>query len=289
VKMCSDCNDGVSGSFCQEHRCGIGGETRSRIIGGSVAAPNEFPWMVRLWTGTPGLCGGALVSPRVVLSAFHCQYDEDEGKLFKNGTAILGAHKNPRYDQNHIKIPYNDVRYPEHPHKNSWDPFYDHQHDFLLIILDKPAKMSDTVKTICLPPPNSNYGGSFAVAAGWGRIAKPDIDENQSPVLRKVTLEVSPKVYDHYHILGTLLKNNSDGEWMDPCSGDSGGPLMHQNKQTKRWTLIGTVMGGGYDCKRDTTHTLEGSNNGQWNKVSSHSEWLKRTMEELNEPICRDV
>merc|ERR1712215_137941 len=283
VKMCSDCNDGVSGSFCQEHRCGIGGETRSRIIGGSVATPHEFPWMVLLHTGSGHMCGGALVSPRVVLSAFHCQYDE--GKLWKNGTAILGAHRNPWSSQSNIRIPYNDVRHPKHPHKSPWDPFLDHQHDFLLIVLDKAAKMSDTVKTICLPPPNSNYGGSFAVAAGWGRFAKPDVNENSSRVLRKVTLEVSPKVYRHSFVFGTLLKNNSDGEWMDPCSGDSGGPLMHQNKKTKRWTLIGTVIGGGYNCGKDEVNTPEG----WWNKVSSHSIWLKRTMEDLDEPICRDV
>merc|ERR1712215_256037 len=274
VKMCSDCIDGVSGSFCQEHRCGIGGETRSRIIGGSVATPREFPWMVRLHTGTGGSCGGALVSPKVVLSAFHCQYDKYEGKLFKNGIAILGAHKNPWSHQNHIEIPYNDVRHPEHPYKIG-DPFYSFVHDFLLIVLDEPAKMSDNVKTICLPPPNSNYGGSFAVAAGWGRFANPDVNTTQSPVLRKVTLEVSPEVYYHYHYLGTLLKNNSDGEWMDPCSGDSGGPLMHKNKQTKRWTLIGTVSGGGYDCEEGEVGTVEGSTNGFWNKVNSHSKWLE--------------
>jgi len=278
VKMCSDCNDGVSGSFCHKHRCGIGGESRSRIIGGSIASRHEFPWMVRLHTGSGHGCGGALVSPKVVLSAYHCQYHK--GKLWKNGTAILGAHMNPGWSQSDIRIPYNDVRHP---------PFEEFKHDFLLIVLDKPAKMSDNVKTICLPPPNSNYGGSFAVAAGWGRFAKPDVSKNQSPVLRKVTLEVSPKVYRNSFFFGTLLKNNSDGEWMDPCSGDSGGPLMHQNKQTKRWTLIGTVKGGGYDCRWDIIHTLEGSNNGQWNKVNSHSEWLKRTMEELDEPICRDL
>jgi len=227
------------------------------------------------------------VSPKVVLSAFHCQYEE--GKLYKTGTAILGAHKNPlKPHKDQQRIPYSDVRYPKHPQipGESWKY---NEHDFLLIILDKPAKMSDKVRPICLPPPNGKYGGLSATAAGWGRFKKHDDNPNQSQVLRKVTLTVSKKVYRHYHYFGTLLRKNSNGQWKDPCSGDSGGPLMIQSKKTKRWTLIGTVMGQGYDCTHNVVDTLEGSNNGVWNKVSSHSKWLKKTMKKLKEPICRDV
>src|SRR3954471_13588798 len=38
------------------------------VVGGEEAAPGRFPWMVRLSMG----CGGALVAPRVVLTAGHC-------------------------------------------------------------------------------------------------------------------------------------------------------------------------------------------------------------------------
>merc|ERR1719309_1800202 len=202
--------------------------------------------MVRLHSKEAGVCGGALVSPKVVLSAFHCQYEE--GKLWKTGTAILGAHKNPlKPHKDQQRIPYSDVRYPKHPYK--------------------PGKMNDKVRPICLPPPNGKYGGHSATAAGWGRSKKNDVNPNQSPVLRKVTLTVSKKVYRHYHLFGTLLRKNSNGQWKDPCSGDSGGPLMIQSKKTKRWTLIGTVMGQGYECTDDFVGELEDSTNGAWNKA----------------------
>src|SRR3954451_23945956 len=38
------------------------------VVGGNEASPGQFPWMVRLSMG----CGGALVAPRVVLTAGHC-------------------------------------------------------------------------------------------------------------------------------------------------------------------------------------------------------------------------
>src|SRR2546430_12546275 len=38
------------------------------VVGGQPAANQQFPWVVRLSVG----CDGALVAPRVVLTAAHC-------------------------------------------------------------------------------------------------------------------------------------------------------------------------------------------------------------------------
>ena len=63
---------------------------------------------------------------------------------------------------------------------------------------------------------------------------------------------------------------------------------MYNNRTTNKWTLIGTVSGDGYDCRTDRVSTVEGSNNGLWNKVASHMKWVEKTMANLGEPLCRD-
>ena len=61
-----------------------------------------------------------------------------------------------------------------------------------------------------------------------------------------------------------------------------GGPLMHLSVATKRYTLIGTVFGGGYNCITDKVDRFEGSDDGIWNMVSAHVGWINKIISELN-------
>ena len=64
---------------------------------------------------------------------------------------------------------------------------------------------------------------------------------------------------------------------------------MYRNESSGRYVLIGTVQGGGYDCRTDKVNIFEGSENGLWNKVSAHMEWIQETMERLGENVCRAI
>ena len=57
---------------------------------------------------------------------------------------------------------------------------------------------------------------------------------------------------------------------------------MYYNYYAKRFYLIGTLYGSGYDCKRDSVLKFEGSDDGLWNKVSVHVNWIKKTVRELD-------
>jgi len=274
------CTCGVS-----KRKTEAGGITR--ISGGNEADPHEFPWMVRITGGCAGkVCGGVLVSPRVVLSAFHCAIpydspyqtypcDHSDGRT----VALLGMHYNGDQED---RIPIVEVYYPRNPNRVGRD--YS-SHDFVLYRLAKPARYTNKVGPICLPEPNSEYGGEKATAAGWGRTYGPSTS-HQSPFLKKVELRVNPKRYKHKYVFGTKLEKIG-GVYQDPCSGDSGGPLMFYNKTTSKYVLIGTVSGEGYDCRTDTTSYFERTTDGIWNKVSAHMEWIKKKMDELGETVCK--
>ena len=63
---------------------------------------------------------------------------------------------------------------------------------------------------------------------------------------------------------------------------------MYQDMKVgvEKWILIGTVNGGGYDCRTDRKIEIDGSDNGVWNKVSYHVDWIKKTAQELGETLC---
>lgn len=70
-------------------QCGLANQA-SRIVTGSIAQPNEFPWMAHLtiyfWSGDAATCGGTVIGDRWILTAAHCTY----GAV--NITVTLGAH-----------------------------------------------------------------------------------------------------------------------------------------------------------------------------------------------------
>lgn len=50
--------------------------------------------------------------------------------------------------------------------------------------------------------------------------------------------------------------------------------------------IVGTVYGGGYNCRTDTAKVFEGVSEGLWNKVSYHVPWIRQTAASLGEDLC---
>ena len=58
---------------------------------------------------------------------------------------------------------------------------------------------------------------------------------------------------------------------------------MYQNMTTKKWTLIGTLHGGGYDCRSGKIF-----GNGTWNRIIPNLAWIKEQLEDLKQQACSD-
>ena len=61
---------------------------------------------------------------------------------------------------------------------------------------------------------------------------------------------------------------------------------MYYNQTKQAYVIIGTVIGGGYNCAQNETKWFEGSSNGIWNKVSAWMGWIKKQMRELDDDHC---
>jgi len=281
--------DSRPGPNCQCGRANLGGsDYADYIIGGHESRPHAFPWMVRIEGGCAiKRCAGTIISPRILLTAFHCTYNNSKQQDKKpcdhsdeKRLAYFGVHTITKENKKEmLSIPIIDVKYP--PSAGLKEKDFD-SHDLAILVLKFPLDYSSTIRPICLPKPGEEFYGRSVTAAGWGMTDK---DSGQSKVLNVVQLRVSEKRYKHHKMFGTEL-SKFENKYRDPCSGDSGGPLM-QSDNSGRYRIIGTVYGRGYDCRTGNVKKFEGAKSGVWSSIPAQLDWVKDTMAEFHTE-CRD-
>ena len=86
-------------------------------------------------------------------------------------------------------------------------------------------------------------------------------------MLRRTDLEVS--VGGEGEIVKTKVGQTRSGTPIDPCEGDSGGPLLKWDDVLDTFVLHATLNGGGYDCFHNSS-----DGDGIWNSVFPHTAWI---------------
>ncbi|XP_034026889.1 granzyme A-like [Thalassophryne amazonica] len=205
----------------------------AKIIGGKAVDPRSMPYMALVVLKTH-ICGGILIDPEWVLTAAHCT------EVVK---VLLGVRNITQKKWEQIINITDSV-----PHDSYNDSTKDN--DLRLVKLKEPAKLTDLVKplklseTITDPP-----AGSTCLVAGWGLTNSRN--NNISDVLMAVNVTVidrmkcnSEKYYNYKHVITlNMICAGSDGDKeVDTCKGDSGGPLLCDNK------LVGVTSFGDNPC-----------------------------------------
>uniref|UniRef100_A0A182MYN1 Peptidase S1 domain-containing protein n=1 Tax=Anopheles dirus TaxID=7168 RepID=A0A182MYN1_9DIPT len=277
-------------------QCGI--QMQDRIVGGQIAAIDQYPWMALLQyinhrKGTKRFaCGGALISQRFVLSAAHCfarlsggvelYVNAYEARLVRLGEWDTESEvdcEDEQDDQLACAAPVQDFGYDRIiVHENYTGRHNDRSNDIALIQLDRPAEYNEYVKPICLPEPGTPkkdrlYFGTMW-GAGWGRT------ENATGSRYKMFVPLD--VYDQDSCNEAYLKRHkipiTDGQFCalgapgkDTCSGDSGGPLMKPLQAVHY--VVGVVSFGPVKCGNGIAAV--------YTRVDKYYDWIVTQMVEF--------
>ena len=192
------------------------------VVGGAPVEGTGFAWVVRLSVG----CDGALVAPRVVLTAAHCLDGAGPVRVTAGSSDLRAG----------ITVGTTAVR-----RAPGYSPVTQRE-DWVVLRLDRRLNLP----TLALTPSGAYDRGTFTVL-GWGSTAEGG---PQQRYLRAATV---PFVTDArcaaaYGDLGfvageMLCAGDLRRGGVDTCQGDSGGPMVRPDG-SGGWVQVGIVSWG---------------------------------------------
>jgi hypothetical protein len=248
----------------------------ARVVNGTTAHAGQYPWIVSLRepgdTGDTHNCGGALISPRHVLTAGHCVsstlkqvrlggIQRDRGQL----VAIRQAYLHPRYRviQSEIgQVPEHDVAVlelaealPDHPQ---------------LTLADAQSEAHTVNVHTC------------ADGMGWGQLGeKGELPELLQTVQVPIWSQHHCRTAYPFTTAKQLCAGYAEG-MKDTCNGDSGGPLVVPARaagETRlRWLQMG-IVSFGKGC-------AQANKPGVYARVAAYRPWIDCIVSRQPKAVC---
>lgn len=223
---------GLNSATGLDARAGTGRPNRE-VVGGDRAPDGKFPWMVRLSMG----CGGALVAPRVVLTAAHCVSGTgpDGGIDVTAGSVDLESPK--AIEAHSVSV----IRAPDYNAETRGN-------DWAVVQLDRALHLL----TLPLTKGAAGDRGTFTIM-GWGQTSEGSLDQQR--FLRYATVPSVPDAVcvADYRRAGVDLDPRqaicAGRRGVDTCQGDSGGPMVRPDG-SGGWVQVG-IVSWGLGCARD--------------------------------------
>ncbi|XP_065345912.1 uncharacterized protein LOC135943351 isoform X2 [Cloeon dipterum] len=275
-----------------------GRERRDTAVGfihhGTNAPIEQNPWHASLSINFPttdslyDLCGGTLVSKRVIVTAAHCLYDPNTGdKIEAEWLEItLGMYDATDSEE----IGRQTVQAASIVIYDGYDYFRnDFQHDLALIIMKKDSiQITERVRPACLW--NSEY--DFENIAGKnGKVVGFGFTEQftKSSILQKAYLRIAPHeecFYTNKKFYSRNLRPTQNfcagfpHNGTNACNGDSGGGLLIANgpsARKKRFYLRGVISFGPSQKKEKNNAEIRVCNPSKYAlflDITSYMQWI---------------
>lgn len=217
------------------------GDTSSLIVNGKADSGHPavvaIGWKITKADGTTGsaTCTGTVIGPTTILTAGHCVKPAEAGTTFSSYRVGFGS------DFSKAKVIAGAEAIP-HPNYN---PKVFGNYDVGVVILEQAT----TVKPIRFAQVITSMKGKTVTHVGFGKTDASGKTRNTT----KQTVDL-PVTMQTAHVLET-----GDGK-SGICSGDSGGPMLAVNGQTKETLIVGvhsyvnnatTCLGKGYSTRTD--------------------------------------
>ncbi|KAL3823874.1 hypothetical protein ACHAXA_005456 [Cyclostephanos tholiformis] len=247
----------------------------ARIIGGSEAVADRYPYAALLFAMEGYVCGGSLIARDVVLTAAHCNLAAEYAYVGEHdiGDAAGGG-----------RIPFAVREIIPHPNFSDllMSIFGIVDSDFMLVFLQGPSTADNVVTVKLNSDPSVPSVGRNVTVMGWGDtdIRPGDAYQVMSEVLMNVDVNVISNeeceasegyvedgTYSTYngHITANMLCASADGK--DSCQGDSGGPMIIKGDDAATDVQVGVVSFGN-GCASDQFP-------GVYARVSRAYDWIQ--------------
>merc|ERR1712151_7338 len=254
------------------------GQIRGEIAYGDVvdysSMKRNYPFMARLIMDDLR-CGGALIADRFIATARHCLEvcpcystlnPSNDWKRCEN-PCFVKLRENSDFEQDEETI--HAIKTAHVPMKNN---IINTATDFALIELTSSANTCNQRETengkcwqiqpVKLTPPAQPISLKHTVTTlGWGATEWGE----QSEFLHRLDITVNSSSHRYQ------IETNVGPNGADPCSGDSGGPLLLRGDDYK-WILIGTLEGDGFDCNKPFDRS---DNTSTWSRVDVLLPWIQ--------------